>query len=78
MSERLKESLANAGHDVTNVGTIVKQQFISMVKGKFIQRVSPCNLEVGVAQPGAQEVGELKTFTSENKFLLPPNIEGAI
>ncbi len=76
MSERLEESLTNSGHEVSSVGKIVKQQFIALVEGQFVQRVSPCNSEVDVAQNGAQETGGIKTTTSENKFVLPSNIEG--
>ncbi|XP_064390213.1 DNA-directed RNA polymerase III subunit RPC3-like isoform X2 [Halichondria panicea] len=75
VSERLEESLTNSGHEVSSVGKIVKQQFIALVEGQFVQRVSPCNSEVDVAQNGAQETGGIKTTTSENKFVLPSNIE---
>ncbi len=78
MSERLEESLANSGHEVSSVGKIVKQQFIALVEGQFVQRVSPCNPEVGVAQHGAPEMGGVKTMTLENRFVLPSNIEGII
>ncbi len=76
MSERLEESLTNSGHEVSSVGKIVKQQFTALVEGQFVQRVSPCNSEVDVAQNGAQETDGIKTTTSENKFVLPSNIEG--
>ena len=76
VSERLEDSLASSGLDVSNVGKIVKQQFIALVEGQFVQRVSPCNPEVELLQHGTQEVGGVVTMTVENKFVLPSNVEG--
>ena len=78
MSERLEESLTNSGNDCSNVGHVIKEQFVSLVEGHFLQRVVPPNPELGLVQHGAQEVGGVVSMPLTRKFELPANVAGKV
>ena len=76
VSERLEESLSSSGHDCSNVGRVVKEQFVGLVEGHFLQRVIPPNPELGLVQHGSQEVGGVVSMPLTRKFELPSNVAG--
>ena len=70
------EKLENAGKAPPNIGKVVKTKFISLVQGRYLQRVKPPSSEVTVASHGDQEMGGVITMPAFERFELPPAING--
>lgn len=76
VSERLEESLSSSGHGCSNVGSIVKEKFVGLVEGRFLQRVAPPSPELVLIQHASQELGGATHAALTRKFELPPNVAG--
>lgn len=60
----------------SRIGDVVKEKFISLVEGRFLQRVKPIDHPLVVATHGAEEAGGITKMSLNLKFDLPPAVDG--
>ena len=60
----------------SRIGNVVKEKFISLVEGRFLQRVKPIDHPLVVATHGAEEAGGITKMSLNLKFDLPPAVDG--
>ena len=59
----------------SKIGDIVKEKFVALVEGHFIQRVKPLNQPIVIATHGEEEVGGVTKMSLNLKFDLPPSVD---
>ena len=62
--------------DASKVGELVKEKFIALVEGRFLERVNPLNQLLIIATHGEQEAGGITKMALDVRFDLPPSIDG--
>ena len=62
--------------DASKVGELVKEKFIALVEGCFLERVNPLNQLLVIATHGEQEAGGITKMALDVRFDLPPSIDG--
>ena len=73
VSERIEE--ANVVES-SKIGELVKEKFVALVEGCFLERVNPLNQLLVIATHGDQEVGGITKMALDVRFDLPPSIDG--
>ena len=62
--------------EASKVGELVKEKFIALVEGRFLERVNPLNQLLVIATHGEQEAGGITKMALDVRFDLPPSIDG--
>lgn len=73
VSERVEEAQVV---EATRISDIVKEKFVDLVEGHFLQRVKPLNQPIVVTAHGVEEVGGITRMALDVRFDLPPAIDG--
>lgn len=60
----------------SKIGSVVKEKFIALVEGHFLERVKPLNQPIVVGVHGAEEVGGVTRMALDLRFDLPPSVDG--
>ena len=61
--------------EVSKIGENVKEKFIELVEGHFLQRVKPLDQPLVLVAHGAEEVGGITKMVLNVRFDLPPAVE---
>ena len=62
--------------ETSRISDIVKEKFVDLVEGHFLQRVKPLNQSIVVAAHGAEEAGGITKMALDVRFDLPSAIDG--
>ena len=62
--------------EASKVGELVKEKFVALVEGRFLERVNPLNQLLVIATHGEQEAGGITKMALDVRFDLPPSIDG--
>ena len=75
--QRVSEGVEEANVvELSKISDIVKEKFVALVEGHFLQRVKPIDQPIIVASHGAEEAGGITKMALDLRFDLPPSIDG--
>ncbi len=62
--------------ETAKIGELVKEKFVALVEGRFLQRVKPLNQPLVIATHGEEDAGGVTKIALDLRFDLPPSIDG--
>ena len=62
--------------EASKIGDVVKEKFVALVEGHFLERAKPFDQPLVVAAHGAEEAGGITTMALNLRFDLPPAVNG--
>lgn len=75
--QRVSEQIEEANVvETSKIGELVKEKFVALVEGRFLQRVKPFNQPLVVATHGEEDAGGVTMMALDLRFDLPPSIDG--
>ena len=75
--QRVSEQIEEANVvETSKIGELVKEKFVALVEGRFLERVNPLNQLLVIATHGEQEAGGITKMALDVRFDLPPSIDG--
>lgn len=77
--ERVSERIEEADVlEASKICKLVKEKFVALVEGRFLQRVKPLNQPLVIATHCDHDAGGVTRMALDLRFDLPPNVDGEL